>query len=636
MASQQSDSAPSGASKTPIIDFLFGRPLRSSEERGEKLGARAGIPIFGLDALSSAAYGPEAALALLISLGVAGVIYIVPITISIIILLLIIYFSYRQTIEAYPNGGGSYTVAGQNLGAFAGLLAAAALMIDYVLTAAVGISAGVGALVSAFPPLEPHTLIICLAILAVITLVNLRGVREAGVVFMAPTYLFIATLLITLAIGIFKAIASGGHPVPVAAPSPLHAATAAAGAWLLLKAFSSGCTAMTGVEAVSNGVQAFREPVAKTAQFTLTIIIGLLVILLAGIAFLSRAYHIGATDPGPGYQSVLSQLTAAVVGRNAFYFITIASILLVLSLSANTAFADFPRLCRLLAQDGYLPNPMAVRGRRLVYTLGITVLAILCAVLLIIFRGVTDRLIPLYAVGAFLAFTLSQAGMVMHWRRVGKGKLRPAMILNGIGAIATAGTVLVVTITKFVEGAWITTLLIPAIIVLMYSIHRHYAAVTKEIADPPPLDLAHRAAPIVVMPVTSWNKISREGLEVALNLSPDVHVLHVDCGEFEENVRKQWNEMVETPMKKAGLQAPKMTVLKSPYRFVINPIVDYVHDLEKKFPGRQIAVLIPELVQKHWYQYFLHNQRATWLKAALLLKGDDRIIVVNVPWYFKS
>lgn len=636
MASERHDSVPNGTSKTPVVDFLFGRPLRSSEERGEKLGALAGIPIFGLDALSSAAYGPEAALALLIPLGVAGVIYIVPITVSIIILLLIVYFSYRQTIEAYPNGGGSYTVAGQNLGAFAGLLAAAALMIDYVLTAAVGISAGVGALVSAFPPLEPHTLIICLAILAVITLVNLRGVREAGVVFMAPTYLFVGTLVITLAIGVFKAIASGGHPVPVAAPSPLHAATAAVGAWLLLKAFSSGCTAMTGVEAVSNGVQAFREPVAKTAQFTLTIIIGLLVILLAGIAFLARAYHIGATDPGPGYQSVLSQLTAAVVGRNAFYFITIASILLVLSLSANTAFADFPRLCRLLAQDGYLPNPMAVRGRRLVYTLGITVLAILCAVLLIIFRGVTDRLIPLYAVGAFLAFTLSQAGMVMHWRRVGKGKLRPAMVLNAIGAIATAGTVLVVTITKFIEGAWITTLLIPAMILLMYSIHRHYADVTNEIADPPPLDLAHRAAPIVVMPMTNWNKISREGLEVALNLSPDVHVLHVDCGELEENVRQQWSEMVETPMKKAGLQVPKMTVLKSPYRFIINPIVDYVHELEKKFPSRQIAVLIPELVQKHWYQYFLHNQRATWLKAALLLKGDDRIIVVNVPWYFKS
>ncbi|MHB8542052.1 MAG: APC family permease [Candidatus Acidiferrales bacterium] len=638
MATNQIPPLPSKqpSSMMSVMNFLFGRPLRSSEERGEKLGAKAGIPIFGLDALSSAAYGPEAALALLIPLGVAGVIYIVPITISIIILLLIVYFSYRQTIEAYPNGGGSYTVAGQNLGPFAGLLAAAALMIDYVLTAAVGISAGVGALVSAFPRFEPHTLIICLAILVLITIVNLRGVRETGAAFMIPTYLFIGTLLITLGIGLVKAISSGGHPIPVAAPAALHAATAAVGAWLLLKAFSSGCTAMTGVEAVSNGVQAFREPVAKTAQLTLTIIIAILVVLLAGIAFLSRAYHIGATNPGPGYQSVLSQLTAAVVGKNAFYFVTIASIVLVLSLSANTAFADFPRLCRLLAQDGYLPNPMAVRGRRLVYTQGITVLAILCAVLLIIFRGVTDRLIPLYAVGAFLAFTLSQAGMVMHWRRAGKGKVRPAMIINAVGAIATASTVLIVTFTKFVDGAWITTLLIPSIIGFMYAIRRHYAAVAKDVSDPAPLDFADRAAPIVVMPMMAWNKISREGLEVALNLSSDVHVLHIDCGEEEENVHKQWTDLVEKPMKKAGLQVPRMTILKSPYRFIINPIVDYVLELEKKNPNRQIAVLIPELVQKHWYQYFLHNQRATWLKAALLLKGDQHIIVVNVPWYLKS
>lgn len=393
---------------------------------------------------------------------------------------------------------------------------------------------------------------------------------------------------------------------------------------------------MTGVEAVSNGVRAFREPVVKTAQHTLTIIIGLLVVLLAGIAVLCRAYHIGATDPGSGYQSVLSQLTAAVVGRNIFYYITIASILLVLALSANTAFADFPRLCRLLAQDGYLPYPMAIQGRRLVYTQGITVLALLCGILLIVFRGITDRLIPLFAVGAFLAFTLSQAGMVMHWRRAGKKKSRAAMLINGFGATMTAGTVLVVTTTKFVEGAWIVTLLIPLIIALMYSIRRHYTKVQKEIADPNPIDLTQLGAPIVVMPATSWNKISREGLQFAVNLSSELHVLHVDCGEDEENVRKQWIECVEKPMKKAGLPVPHMSVLKSPYRFVINPIVDYVLDLEKKNPNRQIAVIIPELVQKHWYQYFLHNQRATWLKAALLLKGSQRIVVINAPWYLKS
>jgi amino acid transporter len=619
-----------------IIDFLFGRPLRSSEERGEKLGSLGGIPVFGLDALSSAAYGPEAALALLISLGALSVVYIVPITICIIALLLIVFFSYRQTIDAYPGGGGSYTVAGTNLGPAAGLLAAAALMIDYVLTAAVGISAGVGALISAVPSLQPHTLTLCLAILVLMTVINLRGVRETGTIFMLPTYLFAGTLLITLGIGIFKAVAAGGHPIAVVTPPALTGVTAAAGAWLILKAFSSGCTAMTGVEAVSNGVRAFREPVVQTAQRTLTIIIGLLVILLAGIAVLCRAYHIGATNSGSGYQSVLSQLTAAVVGRNLFYYVTIASILLVLAFSANTAFADFPRLCRLLAQDGYLPYPMAIQGRRLVYTEGITVLAILCGILLTAFGGITDRLIPLFAVGAFLAFTLSQAGMVVHWKRAGKRKSRGAMFINGFGAMMTAITVLVVTTTKFMEGAWIVTVLIPAMIALMYSIQHHYTKVRREIADPHPIDLSQLGAPIVVLPATAWNKISREGLQFGVNLSSELHVLHVDCGEDEENICKQWAEYVEKPMRKAGLPVPQMTVLKSPYRFVINPIVDYVFDLEKKNPHRQIAVIIPELVQKHWYQYFLHNQRATWLKAALLLKGSQRIIVINAPWYLKS
>jgi len=412
-----------------VVDFLFGRALRSSEERSEKLGAAAGIPVFGLDALSSAAYGPEAALTLLIALGAAGIAYIAPITISIVILLLIVYFSYRQTIEAYPQGGGSYTVAGQNLGAFAGLLAATALMIDYVLTAAVGISAGVGALVSAMPTLQPRTLPLCLAILLLITLVNLRGSRETGAIFMAPTYLFLGTLGTTIVVGIVKAIVAGGHPRPVEAPLALPAASAAVSLWLLLKSFASGCTAMTGVEAVSNGVAAFREPVVNTARRTLTTIIVFLAVMLLGIAYLCRAYRIGAAESGPGYQSVLSQLIAAVAGRNIFYFVTIGSILLVLSFSANTAFADFPRLCRLIAQDGYLPAPLAERGRRLVYTWGIITLAVVCGILLIFFGGVTDRLIPLFAVGAFLAFTLSQAGMVAHWRR--KGVARIHILLNG-------------------------------------------------------------------------------------------------------------------------------------------------------------------------------------------------------------
>src|SRR5271168_3011498 len=356
-----------------ILDLVVGKPIKTSDERAEQIGPSQGIPIFGLDGLSSAAYGPEAALSLLIPLGLLGVQYIVPISAAIIILLLIVYFSYRQTIAAYPSGGGSYTVARFNLGAGSGLLAAAALLTDYILTAAVGISAGVGALVSAVPSLQSHTVLMCVGILVVITILNLRGVKDAGVAFMLPTYLFVATVLITIVAGIIRVAAAGGHPVPITPLPPAPSAVVqVATFWLLLKVFASGCTALTGVEAVSNGVKAFREPGVKNAQRTLTIIIFLLAILLAGISYLVKAYGIVATDPGlPGYQSLLSMLIAAVFGRGIFYYVTIASILVVLSFSANTAFADFPRLCRAIAQNNYLPHVFGYRGRRLVYTYGI-------------------------------------------------------------------------------------------------------------------------------------------------------------------------------------------------------------------------------------------------------------------------
>jgi amino acid transporter len=615
-----------------LNDLLFGKPLRTSDEAGEKLGPVGGLSVFGLDALSSAAYGPEAALTLLIPLAAAGIAYIVPITASIIILLAIVYFSYRQTIAAYPTGGGSYTVARENLGEFSGLLAAAALMIDYVLTAAVGISAGVGALVSAVPSLLPHTLLICLVILLLITIVNLRGVRETGAVFIFPTYVFVGSLLLTLLLGLVKTLAAGGHPLPVVTPPQLPLPTAAVGAWLLLKAFSSGCTAMTGVEAVSNGVKAFREPVVKSAQRALTMIIAILIVLLGGIAYLVRAYHIGATDPGQaGYQSVLSQLTAAVAGQGVFYYVTMGSILLVLALSANTAFADFPRLCRAVAEDGYLPRGFASLGRRLVYSQGIWVLAVLCALLLILFGGVTDRLIPLFAVGAFLAFTLSQAGMVAHWRRVkGKGSGR-SMFINGLGAAATATTVFVVTVAKFVDGAWVTALLIPAIMMAMMAIRKHYRLVDAEIANPAPLDLGDSRNPLVVVPILTWNRIAQKGLRFALTLSSEVQVLHIDCDKDDGSFSQTWDRYIEGPVKQAGRGAPHLVELQSPYRFVITPIVDYILELERTNPDRQIAVLIPELVERHWFHYFLHNQRAEVLKALLLAKGSQQIILVNVP-----
>ena len=614
-----------------LSDFLFGKPLATYEDSSQRLGSLEGIGVFGLDALSSAAYGPEAALTLLIPLGAMGVQYVVPISFSIVALLLVVFISYRQTIAAYPGGGGSYTVARENLGSGTALLAAAALIVDYILVVAVGISAGVGALVSAVPSLQPHTLGFCLGILALITLLNLRGIRETGSVFMVPTYLFIVCLLGAIALGLVKSLLAGGQPVPVVPPHPLGASTAMAGTWLILKSFSSGCTAMTGVEAVSNGVRAFREPAVQSAQRALSAIIGILVLMLAGIAWLARAYHIGASDPGlPGYESLLSQLIAAVAGKGIFYYVSIASVLAVLALSANTAFADFPRLCQIVANDGYLPHAFSMRGRRLVFSYGIFVLALLSGVLLTVFGGVTDRLIPLFAIGAFLAFTLSQGGMVVHWWR---RRAWQSMLINGVGATATGITVLVVLAAKFAEGAWITVLLIPVLLAVMVSVHRHYLALQREIELDTPLNLTHLEPPVVVVPLQSWTKIAEKAMRFAIHLSTEVHALQVRVSEQSTDLRDSWVHLIEGPALELGIPVPKLTVVDSPYRYLFQPILDYVNEIEQKYPGRYIAVLIPELVEHHWYHYFLHNQRAAILKGLLLLKGNQRISVVNVPWY---
>jgi amino acid transporter len=617
------------------MDLLFGRPLATSEERAEHIGPIAGIPIFGLDALSSAAYGPEAALTLLITLGLDGVHYIVPVSGAIIILLFIVFFSYRQTIEAYPQGGGSYTVATENLGQGAGLLAAAALMIDYILTAAVGISAGVGALISAVPALQPHTLELCLGVLVLLTIINMRGVRDTGVVFMIPTYLFAGTLLIVIAAGAWNVVhAGGGHPHPATALPPIPAVTTALSFWLLLKVFSSGCTAMTGVEAVSNGVMAFRDPTRKNAKITLSIIIVLLAILLGGIALLCRAYGIAATNPdGPGYESVLSMLTRAVMGHGWFYYLTIGSVLLVLALSANTAFADFPRLTRAIAHNDYLPHVFLLRGRRLLYSWGIYVLVALTAILLIVFHGVTDRLIPLYAIGAFLAFTLSQAGMVVHWKR--KGGLPLRLFVNGLGAVATGATTLVVLVAKFVQGAWITVLLIALMIVLMRAVHRHYVHIDRDTALDRPISPAEVTEPIVIVPIDRWSHITEKALSFALSMSNDIRCVHVQTSEETDDICTTWEEKVAAPLRNAGKCVPRLETLQSPFRYVLQPMVDYILRVERETSVHKICVLVPELVVRHWWENLLHNRRADLLKVILLLRGNRRIIVINIPWYLE-
>ena len=619
-----------------ISDFLFGKPLATSEERAEHIGVASGIPIFGLDALTSAAYGPEAALTLLIPLGLLGLNYIVPVISAILVLLVIVYFSYRQTIEAYPNGGGSYTVASENLGNGAGLLAAAALMIDYVLTAAVGISAGVASLISAVPRLQPHTLALCLVILALLAIVNMRGVRDTGAAFMAPTFLFVGTLLAVVAVGVYRAIVSGGHPLPVMAPPPAAAATGKLLSWwLLAKVFSSGCTAMTGVEAVSNGVMAFGEPRTKKAQRTLTIIIAILIVLLAGIAYLVKAYGLVATDPGASnYQSVLSLLVSAVFGRGWFYYTTMGSVLVALALSANTAFADFPRLTRMIALHDYLPHVFILRGRRLLYSHGIYFLTGLTAAILILFGGVTDNLIPLFAIGAFLAFTLSQAGMVMHWKKQGEHKGRGwHMFVNGLGAVATGITLLVVLVAKFVAGAWVTALLVPVLIGTMVAVKRHYTRVKSEMADMVPLNVTNLEQPIVVIPMARWDRIAEKAMRFGLLLSKEIKVVHVHSDDEEAGLEEEWKDKVMAPLRKEGLEEPELVTIPSNYRFVIGPVMDYILDLEKANPGRKLAVLLPELVVRHWWENALHNQRAQLLKVLLLLRGNQRIVVINIPWY---
>jgi amino acid transporter len=620
-----------------VFDVLFGRPLASNEAHAEHIGVAAGIPIFGLDGLTSAAYGPEAAMALLIPLGLYGVHFIVPIISAILILLVIVFFSYRQTIAAYPSGGGSYTVATENLGTGAGLLAAAALMIDYILTAAVGISAGVTAVTSALPGLGQHTLLLCMVILSVLAVVNMRGVKDTGTAFIVPTFLFISTLVTVIGVGVFKVFASHGHPVPVShLPPSLPQVVPYLGLWMLLKAFSNGCAAMTGVEAVSNGVMAFREPRAKSAQRTLTVIIGILIILLFGTAWLAKKYQIMAMDPDlPHYESLLSLLVQAVLGRGWFYYTTMGSVFLALALSANTAFADFPRLTRAIAMHDFLPHVFLLRGRRLLFSHGIYALTGFTAIILIAFDGVTDKLIPLYAIGAFLAFTLSQAGMVVHWKKEQGNSAKHGwhMFVNGIGAVATGCTLIVVLVTKFMAGAWVTALLVPSLIGVMLAVKRHYTRIKLEMSEMTPINLENLEQPIVVIPMASWNRITEKALRFGILLSKEVKVVHVHSEEEEHGLEEEWDHKVLAPIKEHGLPAPELITLPSGYRFIISPLMNYILKVENDNPGRKVAVLLPELVVRHWWENALHNQRVQVLKFLLLVRGNQRIVVVNIPWY---
>jgi amino acid transporter len=565
----------------------------------------------------------------------------------IIVLLIVLFASYWQTIEAYPQNGGAYLVAKENLGMHASLLAAAALMIDYVLNVAVGISAGIGALVSAMPSLQSHILALCLCVLCLITLINLRGTRDSGRVLAIPAYLFVLCFAAIIVWGVVRSIVSHGHPHALVAPPAIGAASATASAWLLLRAFASGCTAMTGIEAVSNGMSTFREPRSRYGHRTLAGIVAILALFLAGIAYLAIAYHIGAMDQTRGgYQSVLSQLAGAIVGRGVFYYIAIASLLAVLALSANTSFVAFPRLCRAVAGDGFLPETFTISGRRLVFSVGVLYLAACAGVLLLVFGGITDRLIPLFAVGAFLSFTLSQAAMAVHWHRMPDNAARPRerfaqrarFWINAAGAAITGITLVIIVVAKFVEGAWITVLAIPCVIALLRWVRRYYDTLYVRVQRPEPIDLRTNAPPVVIIAVEAWNRLASRAIEFGLGMSSDVVGVHLtelegpESIEHERVLRECWQRDVEEPARTAGLTPPKLRVLPAQYRRIHVPVLNFIDEIEAEFPTRRIAVLIPEIVKQHWYQRILHAHRGSRLRSCLLTHGGSRLTVISVPW----
>ena len=628
-----------------ITDWVLGRKLANREAEGERLGVLAGVPAMGLDGLGSAAYGPEAALAVLAVAGAAGTDAVVPITAVVLVLLAILYFSYRQTIAAYPSNGGSYTVARENLGAGAGVLAAASLMVDYMLNVAVGISAGVGALSSALPVLQPWTLPLCLAILVLLTLVNLRGTKESGLAFGLPTYLFVASLFLALGWGVWR-MAQGGDPV--VAPTPPAQAAGAVGLWLLMRAFASGCTAMTGVEAVSNGVAAFQEPRVPTAHRTLTAIVVTLAVLLAGIAVLARHWGVRAMDQTqPGYRSVLAQVVSAAVGQGPLFWVAIGSTVAVLSLSANTSFVGFPRLCRMVAEDGYLPHAFAIPGRRLVYSAGVLFLAGGSGALLAAFGGITDRLIPLFAVGAFASFTLSQAGMARHWMREGKSSEHVGpLVINATGAVATGLALAVILVAKFTEGAWLTLLVIPATFAALRAIRRCYDALARQVLRGASrvLDFSgDQRPPLVLLPLEQWDRVAANAVTLALRMSPDVTALHVtetegpDCdaaaqARTSERLQADFARWVADPARAAGLPAPTLRIEPSPYRSVLGPLLRQVLAWRTEQPGRAVAVVLPLLVEARWWEAPLHTHAERRIRRALLRDGGPDVSVVSVPW----
>ena len=600
--------------------LLVGLPLKTSERYRERLSKRLGLAVFSSDALSSVAYATEEILRVLIIAGSTALAWSLPLSLTIISLLLILTISYRQTIFEYPSGGGAYIVAKANIGELAGLTAAAALMIDYVLTVTVSVTAGVGALTSAAPGLNSHRVLIDVVLIVLLVLVNLRGLRQAGFIFAIPTYGFISAIGLLLIAGAIQ-IASG--TAPVALPGPEAASGAAEGLtlFLLLRAFSSGCTALTGVEAISNGVQAFRRPEARNAAATMASMAAILGSLFLGISWLAYSYGARPSES----ETVLSQIAHAVLGDGALYYFVQIATMLILIVAANTSFADFPRLSALLARDGFMPRQMTNQGDRLVFSNGIMILGLFACVLAFLFGGDTHALIPLYAIGVFLSFTLSQAGMVRHWMANRTPRWRRNLAINGVGAIVTGIATAIIAITKFSHGAWIVIGLIPMIILAFRTVRGHYACVAEQIAVSDQVPPVEHGANQVILPISYVNQAVVQALDYLGSQSATMRAVVVDTNHEETaKIQQQWRRWGK---------GVSLVVLSSPYRSVIGPLIHYIEELLVKDPTGWVTVVIPEILPAHWWQGILHNQRALLLKAALLLK--DRVIVIDVPYHLK-
>lgn len=601
-----------------IKRVVVGAPIPSHLAHHERLSRFTGLAVLSSDPLSSVAYATEEILRVLVFVGIGALSIATPIAFVIATILAIVVFSYRQTIHAYPSGGGAYIVAKDNLGETPALVAAAALLIDYVLTVAVSIAAGVAAITSAFPQWHVNRVEMTLGFVLVLMLGNLRGIRESGRIFALPTYFFVLSLLTLIAFGAWRALS--GDIQPVRTVAPLQPSGETLTLLLLLTAFSNGCTAMTGVEAVSNGVPAFRPPEAKNAAATMLMMAALAITMFTGVTLLAHAYQVIPSEQ----ETVVSQIARGVFGgRGTPYYLVQAATMLILVLAANTAYADFPRLSSILARDRYVPRQLMNQGDRLAFSNGIVGLSIFAGILLVVYRGDTHSLIPLYMIGVFVSFTLSQAGMVMHWRRLRGPGWKTSAAINGFGALVTGLVLLVVAVTKSREGAWIILLLIPLHVAFFRATKRHYDGVAAQLSLRRWSNGAARRENTVLVPISGVHRAVVQATEYARTLSHDVRAVYVDVDHAAtEQLRREWDTW--------GQGVP-LVVLQSPYRSLMEPFLEYLEEVEAAHPENFVTVVLPEFVPARWWHHLFHNQRALLIKGALLFKPN--VVVTSVPFH---